>query len=78
MPEKRPTKFLLFLQKKPDSDAICEYIVDENLIQLIRFNGINDLKIFLKGESFPLTFPSQEVVAVYNKLKTMISPEKIN
>jgi hypothetical protein len=76
MPEKRPTKFSLFLQKKPETEDVIEYIIAENLIQSVKFNGVNCVEIFIRG-GVKLSY-TRDASTIFQKLKTELAPTKIN
>lgn len=73
--KKNPTKFFLFTRTDPDTNKIIEFIVAENLIQVVKFNGINSVEIFLKGGD-KLNYV-EDARSIFERLKQELAPSKI-
>jgi hypothetical protein len=75
--KKKPSKFLEFTRTDPDNHQLIEFIIAEDLIQMVRYNGINCVEIKIKGEKKPYSI-IKDAKNCYERLKDAISPTKIN
>ena len=74
--KKKPSKYYLFTQTKPDTKAVLEYIIAESLIQFVKFNGVNCVEIFLRGgDKISIT---KDAKTIFERLREELSPAKIN